>query len=680
MRFKDISINKKLLSGFGVILLLLLTISTVSWTRFNSAIQDITTVKVANELNETLLKREIDLQMFFATVNKFFLDTNTATIAIETDPTKCEPGKWLYGEERKNIEKHFPALSPIISAIEQPHKDLHASIKEINALAATQNKVDILDEAKAIYGTKSKEALKTIQDNLHTISKEVAQLTASTDFHVNSNITAGKNLLITLSLLSLGIGVLFSLVITRNISKTTQHLATLTADLANGNMRVQSHLEQNDEMGQLACSANNLASNLNNMCTRVHGAASTINASSNSQVGLSASLHNLAEDMAANCNTVAAAAEEMNTNMAAIAAASEETSVNVSMVAAATEEMTSTITEISSNSENARVITEQAVNEATKASISVKELGVAAEKINKVTETINEIADQTNLLALNATIEAARAGEAGKGFAVVANEIKDLARQTTEATREIQERIEGVQSSSEQTINVIGTIGKIINSTSEIVSSMAAAVEEQAVTSNEIAENISQASAGMQEVTENISQASAVNSDVARDIALLKSEADKVAAASSDVKELAVEMQNNTESLSVMLDNFSFKQPQFDIGTIKDAHFNWKMRLTSVLSGYTTINASEIPNHHQCAFGKWYDDAPPELSSLDIFKEIGIHHEAVHQNVVEAVNLYNDNNSSAATRKVEEFEKVRKSLFKALDDLYALPDTHVTKI
>jgi len=80
-------------------------------------------------------------------------------------------------------------------------------------------------------------------------------------------------------------------------------------------------------------------------------------------------------------------------------------------------------------------ITDEAVSEAKSASDNVDELGKAAQEISKVTEAITEISEQTNLLALNATtIEAARAGEAGKGFAVVANEIKELARQTAEAT------------------------------------------------------------------------------------------------------------------------------------------------------------------------------------------------------------------------------------------------------
>ena len=60
---------------------------------------------------------------------------------------------------------------------------------------------------------------------------------------------------------------------------------------------------------------------------------------------------------------------------------------------------------------------------------------------------------QTNILALNAAVEAARAGEHGKGFAVVANEVKDLAKQTADATLEIKQKIEGVQNSTARSID-----------------------------------------------------------------------------------------------------------------------------------------------------------------------------------------------------------------------------------
>ncbi len=70
----------------------------------------------------------------------------------------------------------------------------------------------------------------------------------------------------------------------------------------------------------------------------------------------------------------------------------------------------------------------------------------AVEKINELTQAVLEISSQTNLLALNASIEAARAGEAGRGFAVVASEIGNLANQTQDTVKNIDEIMEEVYS------------------------------------------------------------------------------------------------------------------------------------------------------------------------------------------------------------------------------------------
>ena len=146
-------------------------------------------------------------------------------------------------------------------------------------------------------------------------------------------------------------------------------------------------------------------------------------------------------------SSVASAADEMSANMNNVADTSKEAASNVDMVSSAAEEMTVTINEIAVNSEKARMISAEAVTQATQTTTHMEKLGQAAQSIDKVTQTIADISDQTNLLALNATIEAARAGDVGKGFAVVANEIKELAKQTAGATQEIRSQIEGVQSS-----------------------------------------------------------------------------------------------------------------------------------------------------------------------------------------------------------------------------------------
>src|SRR5271170_2487762 len=138
-------------------------------------------------------------------------------------------------------------------------------------------------------------------------------------------------------------------------------------------------------------------------------------------------------------------AEETSRQSNAVAAASEQTSANVQTVAAATEQLTSSIAEIGSQVDHSATIAKMAVDQASEAERTMRELRDGAQKIGAIVAMINDIASQTNLLALNATIEAARAGEAGKGFAVVASEVKSLASQTARATEEIAAHIGAIQ-------------------------------------------------------------------------------------------------------------------------------------------------------------------------------------------------------------------------------------------
>jgi methyl-accepting chemotaxis protein len=659
------------INGFpiiGGVIFFLLVVAVFGWHYFGATLQQINNSRLVMECYQEIQGEEIELSMLLVATDH---SDNQSGISVKRIGSRLSELKDRFsGFKWQEAEKHMPQLTSLLHDLKQSYSALLLKLDQTADPPDSEGKEALSSmRGNAFSSGVINDLEKTLQllDKVSTTLGSYADSATATA--LSSTLTGRRNVL-AVNVFGFAVVAFLFLLFTRSNKANTRQMVHLTDDLANGNMMTRFPVGQKDEMGQLAGSANILAVNLNQICIKVHGSSSTINVSSASLDRLSAQMFTAADEMSGNSNTVAAAAEQMNANMSAIAASSEQASTNVGMVAAAAEQMTATISEIASGAEKARVITEKAVAESHQASISVKELGEAAQKIGKVTEAINEIAEQTNLLALNATIESARAGEAGKGFAVVANEIKDLAKQTTEATREIQERIEGVQKSSEQTILVINTIADIINNTNELVSSIAAAVEEQAVTSREIANNVGQASVGIQEVSENITQASTVNAEVTRDIALIKKEAESVAGTSSDIKELASEMKANAAALDLLLEKFTFKRPPFDIGRIKDAHFNWKMRLTSVLNGYASIDPKNIPDHHHCDFGKWYDSASQSLKSLSVFEEIGIHHEAVHRKAVEVVNCYNSNNESGAESVLQEFEKERKALFAALDELY----------
>lgn len=166
--------------------------------------------------------------------------------------------------------------------------------------------------------------------------------------------------------------------------------------------------------------------------------------------------------------------------------AAQEVSTGVQSVGVSTEEMSASIKEISSSSSTAAQISQEAKKKSQDANHTIQQLGAASEAIGNVIKVISAIAQQTNLLALNATIEAARAGEAGKGFAVVANEVKELAKQTAQATEEISGKIKNVQDSTQSAVGAIEQVSEIIDRLSDIAGSIATAVEEQASTTSEV--------------------------------------------------------------------------------------------------------------------------------------------------------------------------------------------------
>ncbi len=340
------------------------------------------------------------------------------------------------------------------------------------------------------------------------------------------------------------------------VVKPINRTVAILKHIAKGNLTEHLASEKSKELEELVRWINESAKNTQMIIKNLKIVSRDLSDSSNSLATISRQTQSVTEDASNNSNSVALSTGDLSTNMNSVVIATDQVSGNMSIIGASTEEMTSTISEIAQNSESAIRIIGKAVDQSKNTSGKVDDLGNAAIEISNVTETISDISAQTNLLALNATIEASRAGEAGKGFAVVAKEIKDLARQTSDATIEINNKISGIQTSTASAVKEIGEIFRVIDDVNDIVSTIAAAVVEQSITSKEIAENVSQAVLGIDDVTVNISQSSKASSKIANDISIVDQAAKEISVSSSQVNTKAESLSQMAEQLQKTIGNF----------------------------------------------------------------------------------------------------------------------------
>ncbi|MBF0284394.1 MAG: bacteriohemerythrin [Magnetococcales bacterium] len=474
----------------------------------------------------------------------------------------------------------------------------------------------------------------------------------------------------------------------------------------------------NDDLGRAVSTVKEASQRMRDNVAAISDAAGQVSR----EVGAIASG---AEQASSNITTMASAAEEITANIGGINRSLAQVDQSVNDVAQSARRMTDALAQVRQRCQAASRESEQSNRKAQEARGVMDRLGVAAREIGQVVEVINSIADQTNMLALNATIEAAGAGDAGKGFAVVANEVKELARQTAQATRMIYEKTDEIQRIAEevsQTNQEIGAaIGRINLANQEITNS----VDEQSQTIGRISQAMTEVSQAAGEVTINAQELNHAAAEVARAAAeaaqgtaevansagQVSQSAHRVASESQQALEFAAAVLRSSEEseqvartvhlgmeratrttgmmkgssrhfqrLGAVMQNMSnglyasqieldTAPPPFNMLQVKGDLLALQGRLEQAASQRLSLDEAGLGSDRQCAFRQW-SQGTASASTSPVLREAKNQHQSMEQTVVAFVDHVKRGEWQAAAERIPLFHQQREALFKIFNLLY----------
>lgn len=563
------TVGKKLLTGFGVLILLL---------AFMGGYSVIELGKINNQLNnlydlhlkgiEYIKESQVQLIAMGRARSNMLLSTTAAE--REKHGTNMENRFTLF-------EESISAFAEVTILAEGKQKNaeilrlwetVKSKEREIIQLAEDNN----LEKAKAV-ASESRQIVDQVEGEINALVKMKNDL-ALKSYNESDRIFAQTSfILIGLILFSIAIAAATTLYMTKIISKPIRKMEAAAARIAGGDLTVETiHIKNKDEIGALANSFNTMAEGLRNLIIGISSNASVIASSS--------------EELSASAEEAAVTSEEVAKTISEIARGSSEQALDTEKATGSVidignllvqngryiSDVSSSAQEIDLKKEEGLLILKQLVDKTEQNDSAVQTVhdiimknNESAEKIENASVMIQSIADQTNLLALNAAIESARAGEAGRGFAVVAEEIRKLAEQSNVFTKEIKEIITELKVRSQSAVDTTLQVKEIVKEqsvsvkmTDEKFKAIAVAIEKTKIitgnlvgSSNALTENKNQIHNIMENLSAIAEENAAGTEEASASIEEQTASVEEIANSSENLARVAMELMGLIEKFTV---------------------------------------------------------------------------------------------------------------------------------